>query len=206
MQAETAEAIETVEFEEEETTSSSAAIDLQPPPFAEVHDGPDYDKSTVTIELTNNTRAKGKLLKFNAVDESIRILEPRAVVPTDIDMDTIKYMCLEKLYQLMIGSPGTPGLDVDTEARSFEVYFNDRTELTGKTYGTSTDKNGIHIYEQTKVGRKWRYCTHLFVVHAAIETMSSVVRSVKCWLKKSRFRRRHWTPHYRISRKNAPGC
>ncbi|HAJ75185.1 MAG TPA: hypothetical protein DCM64_01895 [Gammaproteobacteria bacterium] len=69
----------------------------------------------------------------------------------------------------MIGSPGTPGIDVDTEARSFEVYFSDRTELTGKTYGTSTDKNGIHIYEQTKVGRKWRYCTHLFVVHAAIE-------------------------------------
>jgi type II secretory ATPase GspE/PulE/Tfp pilus assembly ATPase PilB-like protein len=68
----------------------------------------------------------------------------------------------------MIGSPGTPGIDVDTEARSFEVYFSDRSELTGKTYGTRTDKNGIHIYEQTKVGRKWRYCTHLFVVHAAI--------------------------------------
>ncbi len=68
----------------------------------------------------------------------------------------------------MIGSPGTPGIDVDTEARSFEVYFSDRSELTGKTYGTRTDKNGIHIYEQTKVGRKWRYCTHLFVVHAVI--------------------------------------
>ena len=95
MQAEIAEAIETVEFEGEESASSSVTIDLQPPPFAEVHDGPDYDKSAVTIELSNNSRVKGKLLKFNATDEAISILEPRAVVPTDIDMDTIKYMRLE---------------------------------------------------------------------------------------------------------------
>tara|TARA_B100000959_G_scaffold266741_1_gene309480 strand:+ start:6072 stop:6374 length:303 start_codon:yes stop_codon:yes gene_type:complete len=96
MQAETAEAIETVELEADELASNSAAIDLQPPPsFAEVHDGPDYAKSMVTIELTNNSRAKGTLLKFNAVDETVRILEPRAVVPTDIDMSTIKYMRLE---------------------------------------------------------------------------------------------------------------
>ena len=66
-----------------------------PPSFAEVHDGPDYAKSMVTIELTNNSRAKGTLLKFNAVDETVRILEPRAVVPTDIVMSTIKYMRLE---------------------------------------------------------------------------------------------------------------
>ena len=49
------------------------------------------------------------------------------------------------------------------------MYFKDRTELTGKTFGTRTDKNGIHLYEQTKVGRKWRYCTHLWVSIAAIE-------------------------------------
>ncbi len=68
---------------------------FSPPSFAEVHDGPDYAKSMVTIELTNNSRAKGTLLKFNAVDETVRILEPRAVVPTDIVMSTIKYMRLE---------------------------------------------------------------------------------------------------------------
>ncbi|MDD9891408.1 MAG: hypothetical protein OXU66_11610 [Gammaproteobacteria bacterium] len=59
MQAETAEAaaeIETIEFESKGGGSSSAvAIDLQPPPFSEVHGGPDYDKTSVTVELTNNT-------------------------------------------------------------------------------------------------------------------------------------------------------
>lgn len=50
------------------------------------------------------------------------------------------------------------------------MFFKDRTEITGKTYGSRTDKNGIHFYEQTKVGRKWRYCTHLFVSKAAIES------------------------------------
>ncbi|NKB32949.1 MAG: pilus assembly protein PilB [Pseudomonadales bacterium] len=172
MQAETAEAaeeIESVEFESDGSSSSDVAIDLQAPPFSEVHDGPDYDKTSVTIELLNTTRAKGKLLAFNATNELITILESRAVLPTEIDMNSIKYMRLEKPYQLLLASPETPGLSVDTEARNFQVYFKDRTELTGKTFGSRTDKNGIHLYEQTKVGRKWRYCSHIFVAKVAIE-------------------------------------
>ncbi|MDA1372394.1 MAG: ATPase, T2SS/T4P/T4SS family [Proteobacteria bacterium] len=171
MQAETAEAIETVDFEADESRSSHGPIqiDLQPPPFSEVHDGPVYNTSVVTLELTNTSRAKGTLVQFNASSETISILEPRGVVPTEFDMRSIKYMRMEKPYQLMIGAQGSPGIDVDTEARSYEVYFKDRTELTGKTFGSRTDKNGIHFYEQTKVGRKWRYCTHLFVAHDAIE-------------------------------------
>ncbi|GJM11942.1 MAG: general secretory pathway protein GspE [Pseudohongiella sp.] len=148
-------------------------IDLQPPPFSDVHEGPEYSNTSVTIELTNNTRMKGKLTQFNASTETISILEPRASNSTNIDMSTIKFLRLEKPYQLMLESNNTEekikGLDVDTAARSFEVYFKDRTEITGKTYGSRTDKNGLHFYEQTKVGRKWRYCTHLFVSKAAIE-------------------------------------
>lgn len=148
-------------------------IDLQPPPFSDVHEGPEYSNTSVTIELNNNTRTKGKLTQFNASTETISILEPRAINPTDIDMGTIKFLRLEKPYQLMLESQNTEekikGLDVDTAARSFEVFFKDRTEITGKTYGSRTDKNGLHFYEQTKVGRKWRYCTHLFVSKVAIE-------------------------------------
>lgn len=149
-------------------------IDLQPPPFSDVHEGPEYSNTSVTIELNNNTRIKGKLTQFNASTETISILEPRASDPTDIDMANIKFLRLEKPYQLMLESQNTEekikGLDVDTAARSFEVFFKDRTEITGKTYGSRTDKNGLHFYEQTKVGRKWRYCTHLFVSKAAIES------------------------------------
>jgi type II secretory ATPase GspE/PulE/Tfp pilus assembly ATPase PilB-like protein len=149
-------------------------IDLQPPPFSDVHEGPEYSNTSVTIELTNNTRTKGRLVQFNASNETISILEPRAIDPTDIDMSTVKFLRLEKPYQLMLESNNTEekikGLDVDTAARSFEVHFKDRTEITGKTYGSRTDKNGLHFYEQTKIGRKWRYCTHLFVSKAAVES------------------------------------
>lgn len=148
-------------------------IDLQPPPFSDVHEGPEYSNTSVTIELNNNTRTKGKLVQFNASTEIISILEPRATDPTDIDMSSIKFLRLEKPYQLMLESQNTEekikGLDVDTAARTFEVFFKDRTEITGKTYGSRTDKNGLHFYEQTKIGRKWRYCTHLFVSKSAIE-------------------------------------
>lgn len=173
MQAETAVAVDEASEEEVETQASAPMqqkIDLQPPPFSEVHDGPEYSKTSVVIEMKNNARAKGKLLEFNAASETIIILEARAVTPTEIEMRTVKYLRLEKPYQLMISTVGTPGIDVDSDARSFEVYFKDRTELTGKTFGTRTDKNGIHLYEQTKVGRKWRYCTHLFVAQDAIES------------------------------------
>jgi hypothetical protein len=36
-------------------------IDLQPPPFLDVYEGPEYSNTPVTIELNNNTRTKGKL-------------------------------------------------------------------------------------------------------------------------------------------------
>jgi len=49
------------------------------------------------------------------------------------------------------------------------VSFKGRTEITGKTYGSRTDKNGMQFNEQTKVGRKWRYCAHLFVSKATIK-------------------------------------
>ena len=170
MQADTAIVIDQEETDAESEVSSSSNFDLQPPPFAEVADGPEYDKSAVTAELTNSSRIKGTLVQFNAAAETISILEPRAVVPTDIDMRSIKYMRLEKPYQLMLGSATSPGINVDTDARSFEVRFKDHTELSGNTFGSRTDKNGIHLYEQTKVGRKWRYCVHLFISHAAIES------------------------------------
>jgi hypothetical protein len=69
------------------------------------------------------------------------------------------------------GTPesGHEGIYVESESRPFEVYFKDRTEITGKTYGSRTDKNSIHLHEQTKVGRKLRYCTHLFVSKVAIQ-------------------------------------
>ncbi len=113
-------------------------------------------------------------MQFNVATEIISILEPRATTQTDIDMSSIKFLRLEKPYQLMLASNNTEekikGLDVDTAARSFEVFFKDRTEITGKTYGSRNDKNGIHFYEQTKIGRKWRYCTHLFVSKTAVES------------------------------------
>lgn len=173
MPADTAIAIETPVDDVEPELDTPLRIDLQPPPFSEIHEGPEYFNTSVTLELKNNTRVKGKLLQFDSTVEFISIMEPRAVSPTEIGMNSIKFMRLEKPYQLVLRGPGDPelrpGIDVDTEARKFEVFFKDRTEITGKTFGSRTDKNGIHFYEQTKVGRKWRYCTHLFVAKAAVE-------------------------------------
>ena len=174
MQADFAVATNTPNGESQPNIPTSYKIDLQPPPFSDVHEGPEYLNTSVTIELNNNARVKGKLLQFNAATETIGLLEPRSLQPTSIDMGSIKFMRLEMPYQLALETSvareeSHPGIDVDTDARSFEVFFRDRTEITGKTFGTRNDKNGIHLYEQTKVGRKWRYCTHLFVSKAAME-------------------------------------
>ena len=82
-------------------------IDLQPPPFSDVHEGPEYSNTSVTIELNNNTRTKGRLTQFNAATETISILEPRASDSIDIDMANIKFLRLEKPYQLMLESQNT---------------------------------------------------------------------------------------------------
>lgn len=175
MQADTAFAPQRKQEARQQEPEQSLRVDLQPPPFSEVHEGADYTNTSVTIELNDAVRVKGKLLQFDTSAEMISVLQTRAVDATEIDMSAIKFMRLEKPYQLNRSSgegtleSGHQGIDVDSESRSFEVYFKDRTELTGKTHGTRTDKNGIHLYEQTKVGRKWRYCTHLFVSKAAIQ-------------------------------------
>jgi len=60
MQAEKANALKTKVEESTEAESTSAQrIDLQPPPFADVHDGPEYENTFVTLELTNSHRIKG---------------------------------------------------------------------------------------------------------------------------------------------------
>lgn len=173
MPADTALVVEPLADDIEPEHGTPYRTDLQPPPFSEVHDGPEYSNTSVTLELKNNSRTKGKLLRFDSAEELISILEPRAAAPTEISMNTIKFMRLEKPYQLVLKRSDEHetrhGIDVDTDARSFKVFFTDRTEITGKTFGSRSDKNGIHFYEQTKVGRKWRYCTHLFVAKSAME-------------------------------------
>lgn len=175
MPADTAFASQPIETLPQDEPVGALRVDLQPPPFAEVHEGAEYNNTSVTIEMGNATRVKGRLLRFDSSAETISIMEPRSGDPTHIDMSSIKFMRLEKPYQLVLsGGTGTPesghqGIDVEADSRTFEVYFKDRTEITGKTYGQRSDKNGIHLYEQTKIGRKWRYCTHLFVSNTAIE-------------------------------------
>jgi hypothetical protein len=159
MQAETANPMEnTVEESTEAETTSAQRIDLQPPPFADLHDGPEYENTSVTLELTNSHRIKGKLLQFNAASELVMVMEPRAAAPTEVEMDAVKYLRLKKSYQIVLNSTTTPGINIENDSHSFEIYFKDRSELSGNTFGTRTDQNGIHLYEQTKVGRKWRYC------------------------------------------------
>ena len=170
MQAETANPMgNTVEESTEAETTSAQRIDLQPLSFADLHDGPEYENTSVTLELTNSHRIKGKLLQFNAASELVMVMEPRAAAPTEVEMVAVKYLRLEKPYQIVLNSTTTPGINIENDSHSFEIYFKDRSELSGNTFGTRTDQNGIHLYEQTKVGRKWRYCSHLFVAHAALE-------------------------------------
>lgn len=74
MQADFAVASNTPNGESQPNIPTSYKIDLQPPPFSDVHDGPEYLNTSVTIELNNNTRVKGKLLQFNAATETIGLL------------------------------------------------------------------------------------------------------------------------------------
>ena len=91
MPADTAVVIETPAEDVELEISPSFRIDLQPP-FSEVHEGPEYSNTSVTLESKNGSRSKGKLVQFDSADEVISIMEPRAVSPTVIDMNTIKFM------------------------------------------------------------------------------------------------------------------
>ena len=159
--------------EQEQSPVVSPRFDLQPPPFAELMDGPDYGNCVVGVEIHRNQRIKGKLCRFDADAEVLEILESSKKKPTELEFRDIKFIRFEKPYQITLEQSETDNPDnalpIDNEARDFQVFFKDRLEITGKTYGSRVDKNGIHFYEQQKKGRKWRYCTHLFVSRAAVE-------------------------------------
>jgi len=157
----------------EKSPKVAPRFDLQPPPFAELMDGPDYGNCQVGVEIHRNQRIKGKLCRFDADAEVLEVLEASKTVPTELEFANIKFIRFEKPYQINVeqktGEDSAQALPVDNEARDFQVFFKDRLEITGKTYGSRIDKNGIHFYEQQKKGRKWRYCTHLFVSKSAVE-------------------------------------
>jgi len=159
--------------EQEQSPVVSPRFDLQPPPFAGLMDGPDYTNCLVGVEVHRNQRIKGKLCRFDADAEVLEILETSKKKPTELEFRDIKFIRFEKPYQITLekAEPENPdnALPIDNEARDFQVFFKDRLEITGKTYGSRVDKNGIHFYEQQKKGRKWRYCTHLFVSRTAVE-------------------------------------
>jgi hypothetical protein len=73
-------------------------VDLQPPPYSEVHERVDYTTTSVTVELNNSVRVKGKSLSFDTSSEIISVMEYRAAVPTVIDVSAFKFMRLEKPY------------------------------------------------------------------------------------------------------------
>ena len=104
---------------------------------------------------------------------------------TELDFGDIKFLRIEKPYQFTLQDPSEQDLLVgiigESEARIFQVFFKDGTELTGKTYGSRVDKNGIHFYEHQKKGRKWRFCAHLFVSKSAVENYIIENKLVACW-------------------------
>ncbi|MBT8145942.1 MAG: hypothetical protein KJN90_03765, partial [Gammaproteobacteria bacterium] len=165
--------VDAAEAEQEQSPVISPRFDLQPPPFAELMDGPDYSNCVVGVEVHRNQRIKGKLCRFDADAEALEILETSKKKPTVLAFRDIKFIRFEKPYQITLEQAAVDhpdnALPVDNEARDFQVFFKDRLEITGKTYGSRVDKNGIHFYEQQKKGRKWRYCTHLFVSRTAVE-------------------------------------
>ena len=173
LEAETNSELSDLENAEKAATTVSTKVDLQPPPFFEIMDGPEYLNAQVNIEIHANQRVKGRLVKFDPSAELLAVAKASSSSPVEIDLNAIKFMRLDKPYQVSLESPQDdeerPDIKLDTEARSFQVFFKDHTELTGKTLGTRIDKNGVHFYEQQKKGRKWRYCTHLFVSRNAIE-------------------------------------
>ena len=159
--------------EQDQSPEVSPRFDLQPPPFVELMDGPDYANCLVGVEIHRNQRIKGKLCRFDADAEVLEILESSKKKPSKLEFRDIKFIRFEKPYQITLDANDSDksdnALPVDNEARDFQVFFKDRLEITGKTYGSRVDKNGIHFYEQQKKGRKWRYCTHLFVSRTAVE-------------------------------------
>ncbi|MBL4575325.1 MAG: Flp pilus assembly complex ATPase component TadA, partial [Opitutaceae bacterium] len=174
MYIESADVLDNVEAMDNDVDSAlGPPLDFLPPPFCDAVDGPNYSNSIVSIEIHSGHRIKGKLSRFDSEAEVVSIVEASKALPTEFSFKNIKFMRLEKPYQLPLERPSnddkTPDVLFENDSRSFQVYFKDRTELAGKTYGSRIDKSGIHFYEQQKTGRKWRYCSHLFVSRRAVE-------------------------------------
>lgn len=130
--------------------SGEGRFDFQPP-FADAVDGPDYANSLDIIEVSSSQRIRGKLLAFDVNAETVTVLEPRKAQPLTLDLRSIKYLRLEKPYQVAIPDnprdAKMPGIEMEHDARTFTVSFKDRSELSGKTCGYRVNKNGVHFYE-----------------------------------------------------------
>lgn len=173
MQAEPGLTIEDpIEGDFDQDASAVPTIELQSPPLSELIDEREYEDTAVSLESIDSQTIQGKLQQLNSSCDTIIIKEPLAFIATEIAMDRVKLLRLEKPYKISLGETLNPDVSVDQDSQGFEVLFTDGTTISGDTFGYRIETNGIHFYEITTIKRQSFYCKHLFIPHAAIDRHS----------------------------------
>lgn len=146
-------------------------LNLPLPPFSAADVLPPTPGAAATVFRINGDRIDGQLMDFDVETGVIRLLPRNLTVEMELAMDDIKALNLtEPLAWHRSALPGQAN-DSPPTAQEFIITFKDRTKLRGQSYGSRTDRRGLHLFKQHGNNPLMLQYLHVFIPQPAADTV-----------------------------------
>jgi len=151
-----------------------SSIELPQPPLSSMENTKIQDDVVVTAYLINNQKIDGTLTRFDTLNGLIEIKFLGEEKVSEIEMRDLKMLIFNNPFQLTMETNTKSNANIlmqnSQELQNYVVVFKNKSKLTGKTYGSRIDRNGIHLFKQHDKGQAVELYIHYFIPLTAIES------------------------------------
>ncbi|MCF6323152.1 MAG: Flp pilus assembly complex ATPase component TadA [Gammaproteobacteria bacterium] len=149
-------------------------IELPLPPLSSMNNATMLVNVMVTTYLIDNQKIEGILTCFDTQNSLIKVNIPGSQEMSEIEMRDLRMLIINKPLQLTIESKTVSNANIldknSQELQDYVVMFKNNSKITGKTYGSRIDKNGIHLFSRTSETQKVKSYVHYFIPLSSIES------------------------------------
>ncbi len=150
------------------------SIELPLPPLSSMENATMLVDQVVTAYLINNQKVDGVITCFDTQNALIKINATALNDVREIVMSDLKMLVFTTPFQLTIESKTQYNANIlmenPQEPQDFVVVFRNKSKMSGKTYGSRIDKNGLHLFKQHNEDQEVKLYIHCFIPLSSIES------------------------------------
>ncbi len=149
-------------------------IILPLPPLSNPENVATFNNAAIVLFLVNGKKIEGKLTRFDTGNAIIGLNHKEGGELHEVNMVDIKTMQLTQPIPFTpdpaISGGNKKSITSSTEPQEFTITFKDNSKLSGKTYGSRVDQQGIHLFKQHNTNQYLPQYLHLFIPKSAIHS------------------------------------